>query len=117
MTMTMTMTEEEAYAFYQSPAWRRKRKAILKYDNYECQLCKTGKGFAHRPMYTPADTVHHVKHLREYPDLKLSDTYNDQDGGAHRQLISVCKRCHEEVCHPERLRHRKTKEPLTIERW
>lgn len=115
--MTMTMTEEEVSAFYQSPAWRRKRKAILKYDNYECQLCKTGKGFAHRPMYTPAEIVHHVKHLRDRPDLKLSDIYVDTDGVSRRQLISVCKRCHEEVCHPERLRRWRGGRPLTEERW
>lgn len=115
--MSNSMSLEEAHNFYLSSVWRHKRKATLKQDNYECQLCKAGKGFAHRPMYTPADTVHHVKHLREYPALRLSDTYVDQDGGTHRQLISVCKRCHEEVCHPERLNHKSDSQPLTVERW
>lgn len=110
------MTSKETQAFYVSAAWQRKREEILKHDHYECYLCRTGKGYAHRPMHSRAEIVHHVKHLRDRPDLRLSDTYIDNNGVSHRQLISVCKRCHEEVCHPERLKHRKSK-PVTCERW
>jgi len=46
--------------------------------------------------------VHHVKHLKEFPELALSNYYTDRDGSRHRQLISVCRACHELVCHPDR---------------
>ena len=95
--------------FYVSPEWRKLRKEILKKDKYECQVCKS-KG-----KYTKANTVHHVKHLEDYPELGIEEYYQE-NGKQYRNLISVCKDCHENVCHPERLRWNK-KEPLTEERW
>lgn len=71
---------------------------------------------AKRRRHAPAIIVHHVLHADEYPELFLCDTYSDADGTEHRQLISVCKWCHENVCHPERQRtvlH--TKNHLTTE--
>lgn len=114
------MTDEEARAFYASTAWRHKRDEILKRDHYECLLCKEGKGYAHKPMHTRAVLVHHVNHLKDRPDLALSDTYVDANGETKRQLISVCKACHEVVCHPERRglsRGYHHHEPVTRERW
>lgn len=47
--------------FYNSRTWRKKRLRILERDNFECQMCKDeGK-------VSKADTVHHVKELRDYP--------------------------------------------------
>ena len=61
-----------------------------------------------------ARIVHHVKHLRKRPDLALSIW--DTDTG-ERQLISVCKQCHEEL-HPESQRqYRRFYAPVTVERW
>ena len=97
--------------FYDSGDWRRKRAAILAADRYECQHCKA------RGRYTRAIIVHHVKHLEDNPELALCDTYTDADGIERRQLISVCRDCHETVCHPERLRHTIPGEPVTLERW
>lgn len=71
--------------FYHSTAWRRKRKQILKRDNFECQFCKAEGG------YSKANTVHHIKHLTARPDLALVDS----------NLISCCHACHEKQ-HPER---------------
>ena len=96
--------------FYDTPEWRRKRREILKRDKGECQVHKA-KG-----EYRRATHVHHVKHLDKYPELALEDYYIDEHGEKQRQLISVCKDCHETVCHPERLRWNK-KEALTEERW
>jgi 5-methylcytosine-specific restriction endonuclease McrA len=59
-------------------------------DNHECQICKR-KG-----RYRRADIVHHVKHLKDRPDLALSIW-----DGEERQLVSVCRQCHEDL-HPER---------------
>lgn len=88
------MTKDEAQRFYESKEWRRLRKIVLKMDKYECQECKTvGR-------YTKATTVHHVNHLRNKPDMAL----NIFDELGNRNLISVCRECHETVCHPERMR-------------
>ncbi|SKB28419.1 HNH endonuclease [Acetoanaerobium noterae] len=86
-------------AFYKSMVWLRKRKQILKRDNYECQHCKL-KG-----MYSKAETVHHIKHLKDYPELAIEDN----------NLISLCNVCHN-IVHPEKLKIIK-KEIVSEERW
>ena len=94
--------------FYWWPQWQETREAVLKMDNYECQICKA------RGRYSRGSIVHHVKHLRERPDLALS--VYDPDTG-ERQLVTVCKSCHEEE-HPESLRRcAPAAEPITMERW
>jgi hypothetical protein len=49
--------------------------------------------------------VHHLKHLRQYPELALTDD----------NLISVCGWCHENIYHPEK--HKKKNKDVTVERW
>ena len=97
-----------ADAFYHWKVWENLRLEVFRLDNYECQLCKA-KG-----RYRRAQIVHHVKHLKDRPDLALSIYDNGE-----RQLISVCKKCHEEE-HPERMiqyRYERKSEPVTEERW
>lgn len=95
--------------FYDWPEWHAVREDVLKLDKRECVRCREEK---HR--YRPARIVHHVKHLRDRPDLALSIL--DPDTG-ERQLVSVCKDCHEEL-HPESLRRRGVlRAPVTVERW
>lgn len=94
--------------FYSWPEWKELRPYVLeKLDHSECQICKA-KG-----RYRKATIVHHVKHLRERPDLALSIW-----DGEKRQLLSVCKQCHEDE-HPEAFRQNaKAKAPpITEERW
>ena len=100
--------------FYWWPEWadpkpeKGARAAVLCLDRGECQICKSRGKFARGTI------VHHVRHLRERPDLALS--IYDPDTGA-RQLITVCKSCHEEE-HPEALRKAQAaREPITEERW
>lgn len=94
--------------FYSWPEWQELRPEVLSLDNYECQRCKA------RGKFASARIVHHVKHLEVRPDLALSVW--DPDTG-ERQLVSVCKRCHEEL-HPESQRQfRRIRAPLTAERW
>lgn len=95
--------------FYLKKEWRRLRRKILDDDKNECYYHKQ------RGSYARATFVHHVNHLDKHPELALSKHYKDTAGNEKRNLLSVCKECHETVCHPERLRH--TKEPLTEERW
>lgn len=97
--------------FYFWPEWEGpegQRLAVLRLDRFECQLCKA------RGRYRRATIVHHVKHLRDRPDLALSVW--DPDTG-ERQLVSVCKACHE-LEHPESFRQNAPQaQPLTTERW
>ncbi|WP_205677391.1 HNH endonuclease [Anaerobutyricum soehngenii] len=100
--------QDAMWKFYKSPAFRRLRAAVLRSQHYECQLCK-----AHGRIRA-ADTVHHVKHVRDYPELALSAYYYEQ-GTKRRQLVAICKICHA-LEHPEKLKDHKT-ESLTVERW
>ena len=104
------ISEGREHEFYLWPEWRGEpdglRAQVLRIDRYECQVCKR------RGRYRKAVIVHHVKHLKNRPDLALS-IYD----GEERQLESVCKTCHEEY-HPESQRQKLTpKPPVTEERW
>ena len=79
--------------FYTGAAWKATAAQVKRMDRYECQLCKA-KG-----RYSRGELVHHIKHLKDRPDLAMA--INDPDTG-ERQLITLCKRCHEEQ-HPESL--------------
>jgi len=94
--------------FYKTYAWKKLRKEVLQEDKYECQMCKK------RGYYRRANTVHHIKPMDKYPELALSTYYTDENGEKKRNLISLCRVCHErehEYRQPEK------SEPLTPERW
>lgn len=96
--------------FYVSRRWKRVNKKVLDLDNHECQICKRmGKATVSGLL------VHHINHLRDRPDLALS-IFSDAEQTA-RNLLTVCKDCHENICHPERLRKQETQEIITEERW
>lgn len=100
------MTDQEVKRFYASREWKLVREQVMALDHHECQLCKR------RGVYTPAQTVHHVKHLKDRPDLRLSVWDGDE-----RQLVSLCNDCHNRV-HPEKAYKLPAKrKPLTPERW
>jgi len=88
--------------FYKSKEWLRKRREILRRDNNECQKCKRSG------RYSKAKTVHHKKHLKDRPDLALTDS----------NLESLCDPCHNEE-HPEKLQEHQPKKEKFIneERW
>lgn len=67
--------------FYRSQAWRQAREARLAADNYLCQRC------LRRNILAPAEMVHHIKPLKQYPEYAL-----DIDN-----LTSLCNACHEKV--------------------
>ncbi len=110
------MTDKEAKEFYNSSAWKHKRMEILERDHYECQDCrqrlrnaaKEGRLLSGRDRKIwPAEEVHHIQELKEYPELALN---NDN-------LISLCTQCHN-------LRHGRNpykfvrrKKRLTEEKW
>ena len=83
--------EKKADPFYTTEPWLTLRRLALERDHYICQIClkKCEMGRMIRPH--DADTVHHIKHREEYPELQY-----DLDN-----LISLCRACHNEQ-HPER---------------
>ena len=104
------LTQAQATAFYESKEWRRLRKQVVLMDKGECQCCKA------QGKYTKGIICHHINHVKEHPDKAL-DLYYDDNGTQKRNIILVCRDCHETICHPERLRWREIKKPLTEERW
>lgn len=97
--------EEE---FYWTRTWKKKAHEVRILDRNECQHCKA-KG-----KYRRGYIVHHVKPLRERPDLALSIWDPETE---ERQLVTICKDCHEAE-HPESLKQFAPKNlPITEERW
>lgn len=100
--------------FYLWPEWRRLSEEVRRIDRGECQLCRA-KG-----RYKRADLVHHINHVKDRPDLALSKYASSRSGGkTERNLISVCRECHETECHPGRMAWKKqeSKKFRTKERW
>ena len=88
----MTLTHNKASAFYKTSVWQKCREMVLTRDLYLCQECLPTVG----PV--PADTVHHIKHLKYHPELSL-----DMDN-----LTSVCASCHNKL-HPEKINKKQPK--------
>ena len=102
--------EQDPHAFYIWSRWLNIRREVLSLDKNECQLCRSKY---HR--YRKADTVHHVNHFRDRPDLALEIWYKDPvTHKKKRNLVSLCHGCHEEV-HGYRVKT--PRQPLTRERW
>ena len=106
--LTAMLAAGRENVWYNSGDWAAVKAAVKQIDHNDCLICKAmGRRRA-------AHIVHHVRHLRDRPDLALS--IYDPDTGA-RQLISVCKDCHE-MLHPESQRQYRPKgKPVTAERW
>lgn len=98
------------HAFYDTAAWHRQRAYVLRADKYECQMCKSAG------RYRRAVLVHHVQHLRDRPDLALK-MWVRSGGKWTRQLVSLCRTCHN-MCHPEwKRQQRRATRFETVERW
>ena len=70
--------------FYKSRLWTNCRKKALERDHYECQMCKKNPKVNKIVL---ANTVHHIKEIRDYPHLAL-----ELDN-----LVSLCRACHEKI--------------------
>jgi 5-methylcytosine-specific restriction endonuclease McrA len=83
-----------AEEFYHSRSWKKMRAAVLRRDGYRCQRCKR------YGRLRQATTVHHIKHLDEYPELAMEPD----------NLVSVCAACHNEL-HPEKAVEKNKRDP------
>lgn len=77
--------------FYNSWEWRKLAKSVKKENHNECYLCNQ------RGKYSKAIIVHHVKHLKRFPELAYKRFYIDENGDEQIQLMPVCYYCHEEL--------------------
>lgn len=102
----------KVHRFYTCSEWLKVKAEVLEDDKRECQICKNKY-----KRYRRATLVHHHRHVKQHPELCLSKYYIDIQGSEQRNLISVCKECHEVECHPERMRKYKRKSLLTKEMW
>ena len=111
----------ELWRFYKSREWRKLKASILKAAHYECSECrKLGKitryDIGEDGQKRLLSTVHHVCHVRDHPELALSEWYkNFETGEMERNLLPVCKACHNKL-HPEKIKSSRTGF-MNAERW
>lgn len=110
------LREHKDYKIYKDKTYRKLRDNVLKDFKYECQKCKE-KG-----KITRATMVHHVRQVKMYPELAHQEFYIDEEGKKKRNLIPLCKQCHEEEhgrygYRPNQIKKNQKNEPLTKERW
>lgn len=103
---------DDMHPFYVRSEWQRKRVHIFQRDHGECQSCKR----KHKLKLVKLNAkdrnqrayIHHIKHLRDYPELAMSDD----------NLETLCFTCHEEEHIEERQRFEVRKERFTNEeKW
>ncbi|MEH7490843.1 HNH endonuclease [Neobacillus niacini] len=89
--------------FYKGKDWMSLRLVALRRDNQECQNCKS------RGKYRKADCVHHMKEVKDHPELALSLD----------NLQSLCNSCHNEIHGRESIweLNKKAPEFINEERW
>lgn len=104
------IAEDKLYKFYKSKDWMQLRQKVLEEHHYECKRCRE------HGRITKAQTVHHVNHVKDRPDLALTQYIMDDDNRI-ANLIPLCNKCHN-LEHPEKTfkAHNKNK-PITDERW
>lgn len=75
------IAENRTDDFYNEKYWRRLSHKIIKEERNECRQCRE----AHR--LTRATLVHHIKPLREHPELAYERS----------NLMPLCHDCHERI--------------------
>ena len=82
--------------FYHSKYFKHIKREVLREQHYECQRCKEqGRLRIVKESIKRSGVVHHVKEVREHPELALDKYYYDSFGRKHRQLLVLCNECHE----------------------
>ncbi len=97
--------------FYHSTDWDELREKVLERDKHKCQFFlgtwNDGIHFPYKIKMIDADTVHHIKPIKERPDLAL-DINN---------CVSLSFEAHEIIEERHRFTWRKKKKPITKEQW
>lgn len=87
--------EDKLYRFYKSREWLELRAKVMQEHHNECVKCRA------RGKITKAQTVHHINHVKDRPDLALSQYTTDDNGKRIANLIPLCNSCHNKE-HPEK---------------
>ncbi len=77
--------------FYHSKEFKKIKKQVQKEFHFECLRCKENKRLT---LVDEHDPVHHVKEVKQFPELALSKYYKDEQGRLQRNLIPLCFECH-----------------------
>lgn len=116
------INKDELWRFYKSKEWIKLKESVLKENQYECAECKkhgkiTRYDVDNEGNKTLLSTVHHVQFVKKHPELALSKTYF-YEGKEYKNLIPVCKACHNKL-HPEKRCRSKSKEDVFVneEKW
>lgn len=93
--------KDELWRFYKSKEFIDVRKEVFDEQHNECYYHrKKGK-------IVKGTICHHIYHVRDYPQYALSKYVIDEDGRRTINLICVCHKCHENICHPDRFKKNK----------
>lgn len=84
------MREKETDPFYLSGAWREVRAEVLRHEPL-CRDCMDLYRAGHVHKVRAATCVHHIKHLKEHPELALTID----------NLMPLCD-MHHNIRHPEK---------------
>lgn len=82
--------------YLHSSTWKKKRKQILKRDNYQCQACDS----INQGIYHKEDLEIHHRHYRHLGDEALED------------LITLCPECHGAITNIHRGRRYRRKKNI-----
>lgn len=74
--------------FYNDNYWRKLSHDVIAENHNECYRC------AENHRVGRAILTHHVKPLKQFPELAYSRYYTDAVG-THMQLMPLCYECHE----------------------
>jgi 5-methylcytosine-specific restriction protein A len=94
--ITTLIQRNKIVVFYKSGVWRQLRADVLKDQHDECKMCKDNG------VYEEATMVHHIKYVRDDPQLALTKS----------NLMALCDECHYQIHHT--LQHKKQ---LNDEKW
>jgi len=83
--------KEYAESFYKSQKWQDCRDSYMKSVGCMCERC------ASKGIMTPAEIVHHIKHInvKTIKDPNITLNYDN--------LMAVCRKCHAEL-HGQKMR-------------
>lgn len=87
--------KDKMYLFYKNKLWIDLKNEVLREQHNECQECKiNGKIINGKKQFiVEAETVHHEKHVKDYPQYALSKWIIIR-GQKIRQLVALCNDCH-----------------------
>lgn len=89
--------EKQRNAIYKTKEWEKLREEVFKLDHNECVRCNNTIFDSGRPKRLVKPTVvHHIFEADKYPAFKY-DIWVNINGKVYRNLVSLCRDCHEEI--------------------